>query len=56
LLLALTALRDLTRVRRRGLRVERVDGEPALGSPSAELFVRAGFRREYRGLVLDRDP
>jgi ATP-dependent Lhr-like helicase len=53
---ALAALRDLTRIRRRGLRVERVDGEPARESPSADLFLRAGFRLEYKGLVLDRDP
>jgi ATP-dependent Lhr-like helicase len=56
LLLALAALRDLTRLRRRSLRVERVDGEPAQASPSAELFLRTGFRLEYKGLVLDRDP
>jgi ATP-dependent Lhr-like helicase len=53
---ALAALRDLTRIRRRGLRVERVDGEPARESSSADLFLRAGFRLEYKGLVLDRDP
>jgi hypothetical protein len=33
-----------------------VDGEPARESPSAELFVRAGFRLDYKGLVLDRNP
>jgi ATP-dependent Lhr-like helicase len=55
-LLALAALRDLARIRRRRLRVERVDGEPAWESPSAEIFLRAGFRLEYKALVLDRDP
>jgi len=40
--------------RRRVLRVEEIDGEPAARSPRAELFAGAGFRPGYRGLELDR--
>jgi len=40
--------------RRRTLRVEQIDGEPAARSPWAELFAGAGFRPGYRGLELDR--
>ncbi len=40
--------------RRRSLRVETIDGESALDSPLAETFVRAGYRRDYKGLELDR--
>jgi ATP-dependent Lhr-like helicase len=40
--------------RRRALRIERVDGVPALESPLREAFLRAGFRAEYKGLALDR--
>jgi ATP-dependent Lhr-like helicase len=40
--------------RRRALRLERIDGEPALGSPLRPAFERAGFRAEYKGLALDR--
>jgi ATP-dependent Lhr-like helicase len=40
--------------RRRALRLERIDGEPALASPLRPAFERAGFRAEYKGLALDR--
>jgi len=42
--------------RRRTLRVERIDGEPALESPLRDALLRAGFRAEYKGLALDRFP
>ncbi len=41
-------------VRRRGLRIETIDGESATESALAETFVRAGYRRGYKGLELDR--
>jgi len=40
--------------RRRSLRLERIDGVPALESPLRDAFLRAGFRAEYKGLALDR--
>jgi ATP-dependent Lhr-like helicase len=40
--------------RRRALRVERIDGAPALEAPGRAAFERAGFRAEYKGLALDR--
>jgi ATP-dependent helicase Lhr and Lhr-like helicase len=40
--------------RRRALRIERIDGEPALDSPLRCAFEAAGFRAEYKGLALDR--
>jgi ATP-dependent Lhr-like helicase len=40
--------------RRRALRIERIDGEPALDSPLRRIFEAAGFRAEYKGLALDR--
>ena len=40
--------------RRRALRIERIDGEPALDSPLRAAFEQAGFRAEYKGLALDR--
>jgi ATP-dependent Lhr-like helicase len=40
--------------RRRALRIERIDGAPALESPLRDAFLRAGFRAEYKGLALDR--
>jgi hypothetical protein len=40
--------------RRRALRVEHIDGAPALASPLRALFESAGFRAEYKGLSLDR--
>jgi ATP-dependent Lhr-like helicase len=36
------------------LRLEEIDGAPAAESPLAELLLRAGFRRGYRGLELER--
>jgi ATP-dependent Lhr-like helicase len=36
------------------LRLEEVDGVPAAESPLAETLLRAGFRRGYRGLELER--
>ena len=53
--LAAGALRGLLADRRRrALRIERIDGEPALASPLRSAFEQAGFRAEYKGLVLDR--
>jgi ATP-dependent Lhr-like helicase len=53
--LAAAALRGLfVDRRRRALRLERIDGAEALASPLRAAFVRAGFRAEYKGLVLDR--
>ncbi len=37
-----------------GLRIETIDGEPATESAAAEAFTRAGFRRSYKGLELER--
>ena len=55
LVLAARALRSLfADRRRRALRIERIDGEPALTSPLRGAFEAAGFRAEYKGLVLDR--
>jgi hypothetical protein len=36
------------------LRVTKVDGMDALSSPRAEALVKAGFVRDYRGLVLSQ--
>jgi ATP-dependent Lhr-like helicase len=53
--LAAGALRGLLADRRRrALRIERIDGEPALDSPLRTAFEQAGFRVEYKGLALDR--
>jgi ATP-dependent Lhr-like helicase len=53
--LAAGALRGLLADRRRrALRIERIDGEPALASPLRSAFEEAGFRAEYKGLALDR--
>jgi ATP-dependent Lhr-like helicase len=50
-----TALRGLLADRRRrALRIERIDGEPALDSALRPHFEAAGFRAEYKGLTLDR--
>jgi ATP-dependent Lhr-like helicase len=55
LVIAAGALRGvLADRRRRALRVERIDGEPALDSPLRGAFEAAGFRAEYKGLALDR--
>ncbi len=52
---AVRALAGLFRDRTRtSLRIEEVDGAPAVDSPLAEVFVRAGFRAGYKGLELDR--
>jgi ATP-dependent Lhr-like helicase len=40
--------------RRAALRIETIDGESATSSVWAEAFVRAGFRSDYKGLVLER--
>jgi ATP-dependent Lhr-like helicase len=49
------ALRRLFRQRRRrSLRIERIDGEPAARSARAATFLEAGFRADYKGLVLER--
>jgi ATP-dependent Lhr-like helicase len=49
------ALRQLFRQRRRrSLRIERIDGEAAARSALAGIFLEAGFRSDYKGLVLER--
>jgi len=49
-----TAAPAVARVyRRRALRVETVDGEPARTSPRAEMLLACGFRSELRGLGYD---
>jgi ATP-dependent Lhr-like helicase len=49
------ALRQLFRQRRRrSLRIERIDGEAAARSALAGIFLEAGFRADYKGLVLER--
>ena len=55
LVLAARALQGLfADRRRRALRIERIDGEPALTSPLRGAFEAAGFRAEYKGLALGR--
>ncbi|MGH0035115.1 MAG: Lhr family helicase [Myxococcota bacterium] len=52
---AARALRGLFADRtRRTLRIDRIDGDPAAGSDLAGALLAAGFRRDYRGLVLER--
>jgi ATP-dependent Lhr-like helicase len=54
---ALAALRGLFADRtRRSVRIEEIDGAEAAASALAEALVRAGFRRDYKGLTLDRFP
>jgi ATP-dependent helicase Lhr and Lhr-like helicase len=54
---AVGALRRLAEnAPRRELTVERVDGEPVLGSPLRPLLEQAGFQREYLGLTLRLSP
>ncbi len=49
------ALRGLFSDRTRSeIRIQKIDGEPATGSPLAEALARAGFRSDYRGWVLER--
>ena len=49
-------LRVLARAERgRALRVERVDGRDAREGALSEVFVRAGFVPDYRGLLLEAD-
>ena len=51
--IALSALADAVRGGRiRKLELERVDGEPVLGSPSEPLLVELGFRAGPRRLSL----
>ena len=38
----------------KSLRILKVDGMDALASPSADRLVKAGFVRDYRGLVLSQ--
>jgi len=48
-------LREIFRDRRRAaLRIEEIDGAPALRFPHAADFIRAGFRMGYRALELER--
>jgi ATP-dependent helicase Lhr and Lhr-like helicase len=50
---AVGALRRLAEnAPRRELSIERVDGEPVLGSPVRAILEQAGFQREYLGLTL----
>ena len=50
---AIAALRRISaRARRRSLRLERIDGEPAGESTMTGLFVQAGFEPDHRGLRL----
>ena len=49
---AIEALRHLPRGSSRGMLViETVDGQPIAESPFAERFTRAGFAKDYRGVV-----
>jgi len=54
----LSAARALTEAllprSRKTLQLETVDDEPAASTPAGEAFARAGWRRAYRGLELDR--
>ncbi len=53
---AVDGLRSLARsARGRSLRVERIDGRDAREGARSELFVRAGFVTDYRGLLLEAD-
>ncbi|MFO0691805.1 MAG: DEAD/DEAH box helicase [Myxococcota bacterium] len=45
---------SVARLGLRRLAVDSIDGEPALRSPRAELFRRAGFRESARGFEADR--
>jgi ATP-dependent Lhr-like helicase len=40
--------------RRRSLRISEIDGSSAPRSPLFPAFARAGFRRDYRGITLER--
>ncbi len=52
---ALRALAGLAaRAPRGGLRIEEIDAAPAQRSPLAPALLRAGFRVDYKGLVLER--
>lgn len=52
---AVRALHRLFEDRTRSLlRIEEIDAEPAVRSPLAEVFTRAGFRPSYKGLELER--
>lgn len=48
---ALAALMEMASKDRRGMTIERVDGQPAAESLLAPLLLAAGFVRGYRGLV-----
>ncbi len=47
-------VRDMDRLVAGGLRIEEIDGERALSSALAGVFLRAGFREGYRGLEIER--
>lgn len=52
---AAAALSGIARRSKRGvLRVERVDGDPVEDSPLRGALMEAGFRREYKSLVMER--
>ncbi len=52
---AARALTQLFRDRsRKAVRIEQIDGETARESEFSEAFVQAGFRADYKGLVLER--
>jgi hypothetical protein len=40
--------------RRRTLRIDEIDGVPATRSVWRDAFVAAGFRVDYKGMVLER--
>ena len=39
---------------RKAIQIETIDGEPSASGPAGEAFARAGWRRAYRGLEIDR--
>jgi len=52
---AAAALRQLfAQRRRRSLRIDAIDGVPAVRSAWAESLLAAGFRADYKGMALDR--
>jgi ATP-dependent Lhr-like helicase len=54
---ALAALRGIFAERRRRLlRIEQIDAQPALRSELRATFEKEGFRADYKGLVLERFP
>ena len=52
--LAASALAQSRGRRRRSLRISQIDGAPAARSTLLEAFAAAGFRPDYKGIVLER--